>query len=306
MTMHFSELASQTAADGTISAEEILILRRASWANGTIEAGEADAIFAVNDRVTTANEAWIEYFVEALTEFVVNGSEPRGFIDEARADWLIARIDHDGRLDSLAELELLTKVLEKAANAPGRLKDYALAQIERAVLTGEGPTRRGMLQSGCITADEARLLRRVLFAQAGDRPAGVSRIEADLLFRIKDASLGGANAPEWKQLFVQGVGNYLTAYVSYEPLSRERAAELEEFMNRPSGGVGEFFARAARISRGGGFRGVFAQRSTHDYDAEIAAANAITDDEQLWLDARIEADGQLDEYEQALLDFLKT
>lgn len=304
MTMHIRDIAAQAAADGTISPEEVLILRRASWSNGKIEPDEADAIFAINDRVTQPTAEWVDYFVEALAEFVVNSAEPRGYVDDVHADWLIAHVDRDGKVDSMAELELIAKVLEKAVAVPARLADFALAQIERAVLTGEGPTRLGFLQPGSVTADEARLLRRALFAQASDRPAGISRAEAEALFRIKDASLGSANAPEWKQLFVQGVGNYLMAYTSYEPLSRERAAELDEFMNAPSEGIGGFFSRAARIARGGGFAGVFTQLPVRDHDAERAASEIVTDGERAWLDEKMNADGQLDEFELALLGFL--
>ena len=69
-------------------------------------------------------------------------SAPRGYVSEENAAWLIARIDHDGRVDTLSELELLVKVLETALNAPASLKDYALRQIEDAVLSGTGPPAR--------------------------------------------------------------------------------------------------------------------------------------------------------------------
>jgi hypothetical protein len=187
---------------------------------------------------------------------------------------------------------------------PERLRAYAIAQIEKAVLTGEGPTRHGALDKAAISDTEACLLRRLIFAPASDRPAGVGREEAELLFRLKDAALGGANGPEWKRLFVQGVGNYLMAYTSYEPLPQARAAELEEFINRPSDGVGRFFARMAHFDLQSGFTGVFGRKPARDRDAEAAAAQAITGDERSWLQARIDADHQIDEYEQALMDFL--
>jgi hypothetical protein len=187
---------------------------------------------------------------------------------------------------------------------PERLRTYGIAQIEKAVLTGEGPTRRGTLAAGAITDGEAQLLRRLLFAPASDRPAGISRAEAELLFRLKDATLGAANGAEWKRLFVQGVGNYLMAYTSYEPLPRERAAELEEFMTQPSGGVGRFFARMAHFDLQSGFTGVFGRRPARDRTAEAAAAQQVTGDERSWLAARIDDDSEVDEYEQALMDFL--
>lgn len=291
MSIHFRDLAAQTAADGTISPEEILILRRAGWSDGKIDADEADAIFGVNDRIDKHDVAWSDFFVEAIGEFLVNGDEPRGYVDEAKADWLMARIDRDGKLGSRAELELLAKLFERATAAPERLRAYAIAQIERTVLTGEGPTRTGGPIIPCRIDDiEAVLLRRLIFAPASDRAVGVSRTEAELLFRLKEAALGAPNGGEWKPLFVQGVGNYLMAYTSYEPLSRERAAELEEFMNRPADGVGRFFARMAHFDLQSGFTGVFGRRPMRHREAEAAAAHAITGDERGWLDACIDAD----------------
>ena len=305
MSIYFRDLASQAAADGTISPEEILILRRAGWQDGKIDADEAEAIFEVHDRIEDHSPEWIDFFVEALAEYIVNGSLPLGYVDEANADWLMEHIDRDGSVDTMGELELLVKLFERARTVPERLRTYAIAQIEKAVLTGDGPTRCGVAPgTGDISDTEAKLLRRLVFAPAGDRPAGVSRAEAELLFHLKDATLGGANGPEWKRLFVQGVGNYLMAYTSYEPLSRERAAELEEFISRPSDGIGRFFARMAHFDLQSGFTGVFGRKPLRNRQAEAAAAREITSDERSWLDARMDADHEIDEYEQALMDFL--
>ncbi len=78
MSMHFRDIAVQAAADGAISSDEILALRRAGWADGRILPEEADAIFAINDKVSAPSGEWTDFFVEALSEFVVNGSEPKG------------------------------------------------------------------------------------------------------------------------------------------------------------------------------------------------------------------------------------
>src|SRR5690349_8562356 len=136
MTMHFADVARQAAADGAISAEEILALRRAGWANGVMEPDEVEAIFALNDALAEPTAEWSDFFVEALGEYLVNGTDPKGYVTEENAAWLIARIDADGALDNLTELELLMRVLERGVNVPKRLKDYVLAQIERTVLTG--------------------------------------------------------------------------------------------------------------------------------------------------------------------------
>ena len=310
MSMQFRGLAEQAMADGAITADEILSLRQGGWANATIDADEADAVFVLNDHLAEPTSEWSDFFVEALSEFIVHTVEPKGYVSEDQAEWLIERIDSNGRLDSLTELELLVKVLEKAANVPDRLKAYALDQIEQAVLSGEGPTRDGgALEKGTITDAETRLLRRMVYAGGGDRPAGVSQREADMLFRLKDATLGANNSPEWKRLFVQGVGNYLQGFGGQEQLSRERAAELETFMNNSAPSIGGFFGRMFdSIGHSGVGDGLAAMREEaappRHIELELADAAEVTSMEQAWLQGRIQANGQIDEFDQALLDFL--
>lgn len=310
MSMHFRDLATKVAADGQITAEEVLTLRRAGWSDGRIVPDEAETLFAINDEVASPSTEWSDFFVEALGEFIVNGLEPKGYVSEEQGKWLIDRIDHDGKLESLTELELLVRLYERALSVPQTLRDYALNQIEQAVLTGEGPTRSGgALEKGNVTQAEAQLLRRLLFASGSERPAGISRSEAELLYRIKDATVAANNAPEWKRLFVQGVGNYLAGFSSYEALSRDRAAELEEFMNDTSSSLGSFARRMGKsVLRDNFFDAVASALGKKDngpgLDDRIDDARKIDLTEQTWLEGRIDGNGRIDEYDQALLDFL--
>ena len=304
MSMEFGPLAAAAASDGTISAEEILELRRIGWADGVIGPDEAEALFAANDACAAPSPEWCDFFVEALSTFIVQTVPPAGYIDDEMGDELIARIDCDGKLGTLAELELLVRVLEIANNAPDRLKAYALKQIEEAVLNGEGPTRHGELAAKGINETECTLLRRLIFAPAGDRPAAVSKAEAEMLFRLKDAALYDVNAAEWEKLFVQGVANYLFGFGGHEPLSRERAAELERFMNQECAGIGGFLGRmfTSKPAVDGAF-GSLLDIGQHAPDIAGAAEEAaeLTLIESSWLTDMLEADEELDPMEKALL-----
>ena len=311
MTMEFRDIAAQAAANGRIEAEEILALRRTGWVDGKITLDEAEAIFAANDRLDAPSEEWSDFFVEAIVEFVVMTQQPEGYVSEEQAEWLMARIDHDGSLDSMSELEMLVKVFERAREVPVRLREFALSQIERAVLSGEGPTRSGgALEKGNVTAAEAELVRRIIFASGSERPAAVSRTEADMLYRIKDAARGGQNAPEWKRLFVQGVGNYIAGYTRFTAISRERAVELDSFMSDHSVSLGRFIGRIAKASASGNFvdslmQAFGGEKEGPDTPALAEQERGVSADEQVWLEGRIEANGEVDEYDRALLDFLE-
>ena len=307
MSMQFRALAMQASEDGALSDDDMLALRSGGWGDARVDADEAEALFEINERLHDVSPEWVEFFVEAISEYLITGANPRGYVNETQADWLIGQFERDGKLESLAELELLARLFEKALAVPERLKSFALAQIESAVLTGCGPTRGGgALEPGKVNDTECHLLRRFVFASGGDRPAAVSQREAEMLFRIKDASIGHDNADCWEALFVQGVGNYLQGFSSYEPLSAERAAELEQFMNQTAHGVGSFFARmASSVVDGGMARLAKEDAPARDLDAEVSAANRVTGEEMAWLDAQIESDSRLDPFEKALLEFLK-
>ncbi len=306
MTMQFSDLAAAIADDGTITPQEIVALRRLCWADGAISPVEAEVILALDARLAAPEREWVDFCVEAVVAMLVEQQDPRGTIDPNQAHWLTTRLGTNDSL-SAAGLEMLVHLLEKAVSAPPELRQFALARIEAALLKGRDPA--------CVTGADARLLRRLIFAG----PTGVSRAEADLLFRIKDATLGADNAPEWQPLFVQGVANYLQGFSGFEAPSRERAAELERFMAAPASGLGSFLARIGHRaappvdlraehlgqSRPGWLAPDDDELLGHDLEAAARDAAVISADESTWLEKKIAADGQTDPLEQALQDFLR-
>lgn len=310
MSMEFGNLAADVAGDGRISADEILELRRLGWADGKMDPEEAEALFTANDSCADPSPEWCDFFVEALSQFVVNTVEPRGYVDDAMSDELIARIDRDGRVGTMAELELMVKVCEMALNVPERFKAYVLKQVEEAVTHGDGPTRNGELDPKGINETECALLRRLIFSAGGDRPAAVSQREAEMLFRIKDTTLYEPNASEWQTLFVQGVANYLLGFGGHEPLSHARAAELETFMSSAGDGIGGFLAKmATSMPDFEGFASLLKiggdeANYLDDFDDEAEAAAALVPSERSWLQDRLDADEDLDDMERALIAFI--
>jgi hypothetical protein len=309
MTMYFRDLADKAAVDGEVSLEEVLGLRQTAWADGRADEVEIGALFDLNDMLKCRSPEWVDFFVESVSDYLVSNGIPKGYVREDDAEAVIERIQVDGRVESMAELLLLERLFNRARVVPDVLKAFALAQMEQAVLTGEGPTRNGQtLAANGINAEECRLLRAFIFASGGDRPGAVSKAEAEALFRIKAAAAGHDNAPEWKQLFVQGVGNYLQGFSSHEPLTAERAAELEAFMSDAAANVGRFFARMAETGPAEAAAAARAEMAGDDdyldFDDEAAEAADITSDERAFLDKMLNADSQIDELEKALLEFI--
>lgn len=298
MTRPLDNISAMIAQSRALGPDETLALRRVVWPDGRITANEAAILFDLNRASNSPSSEWVDFFVEAITAYIVEQAEPRGYVSDENADWLMTAIDQDGKVDTLAELELLVKVVEKAENAPERLKRYALDQIRRAVLHGDGPTRcGGGLTPGSIGTTEIRLLRRILYATGGLAPAHINREEAELLFAIKDATLAGQNAPEWQTLFVQAMRLHLMTDQRFHALGREDAVRLHAFMADTSAGIGSFFGRMFRSL---GDAPVPAARPAPAPKSE----SGTTADEDSWLQAMVEADDALDPLERALLKAL--
>jgi uncharacterized protein with PIN domain len=307
MTTQFIAVAQAAVADGRITAEELLSLRREGWGDGIITRAEAEALFAVNNALNERTPEWCDFFVEAIGEFVLNGTPPRLQCSLEEAEWLIGQIDHDGVVESMVELETMVRILERAENTPDRLKNYVLDVVEREVLTGTGPTRcGGALAATHISAAECRIIRRVIFASGGHGPAAVTRWDAELLFRLKDATLAEENAAEWDDLFIDGVANFLKGFVlPNAQVSHERKRELEAFVADSSVNVGRFMGRVAKEAPQvmNHFGRVFGKKQAGgtDFEALAAAGEVVTDYESEWLEKMVAADGEVDELESRLI-----
>ncbi len=311
MSASFAELTSDIRSRSSIAAEDVLALRRLVWGDAAVSREEADALMALNTACRLQATEWVDYFVEVMVDYLVRQQEPQGYVDDAKAAWLTSWIDKDGKVNSLTELELLVKVLEVAESVPGELRDYALKQIETAVLTGDGPTRNGFsdgdgqLDARCINATEVELLRRVIFAQSGDGAYVVSTAEADMLFRVKDATLGQNNAATWPDLFVKAVANHLMAHRNYEALSRDDQLRMDRYEADSSVSIGRFFRRMVGMDGAALPPAALAIADEMNNDAAAAADHAITPAETQWTIEHIRADGKYDPLEKALVAFIR-
>lgn len=294
MTFCFSDFQAALKNGHRVTPEDVVGVRRAVWPDGRVSDAEAGLVFDLNRLIPEPSPEWRDFFLDALTDYVVNQKAPRGYVDDANAEWLMSEVDQDEEPVTRLEIELVVKVIERALNCPARLRSWALAQLEEGVVRG---TRT-------VDAGECALLRRLVFAPGGEGALVVGDNEAEALWRLKDACLDGDNAPEWKTLFVQAVGNHLMAWSPYKPLERGDAARLEAFVNDKHSSVLGFFARMRGASPLSEARQLFRDAPRIDYDAALAAAEQISPDEQGWLDRHVEADGARDPYEEALLAFV--
>jgi len=311
-----SVLIDEIAASGRITGEDVRRLRQAIYGgDGAVSLHEAEALFQLNERVSTAEPAWHELFPEAMADLLVHQVQPSGYITEDLATWLIGAVTRDGHVCSRTELDAILHILEKARQAPRTLEVFALQAVKDSVITGAGATRGGHdLQPGVISDGEVELLRRVLYAGASCGGIAISRAEAEVLFDINDATSEAGNAPAWSELFAKAVANHVMALSGFSPPPRDVALAREDLLNSEGGfegGMKGFF----KSMFGGGVTGIrdafkddgptaMAARG-QAMETEIGLNEVITETEAGWLVDRIGRDRVLHENEKALLRFIR-
>ncbi len=310
--MYNRDVVAEVTASKRVTAGDVTELRRAIYHDGVAEAGEVERLFTIDEVAVERDPAWAELFVEAVTDYLVEQVEPHGYINEANADWLIERIASDGVVKTETELELLVKILERAKSSPERLVGFALNQVKKAVVDGEGPLAcGGGLTPGRVGRAEVDLLRRILYAFGGDGNVAITHAEAEVLFDINDHTAEAENDVSWSDLFIKAIANFMMASSGYAVPNRQEALRREAWLDTPSAGVGAFFSRMAS----GGLSGVlnaYRQPSTEDAwaarnaekKASRASAEVVTASEAEWLAQRIGRDGVMHANEKALLRFL--
>ena len=299
---------------GAISANDVFAMRQAVYGGtSNISKIQAQEIIKLNRALAVKDPDWFDFYVGTITDYIVEQSEPRGYITLQNAEWLIAQLDNDGQLQTVRDIELIANVLDKSRWSPNILVQFALGQVKRTVLEGEGQTKNGNeLKKAVIGEAEVELLRRILFAFGGDGNIAISKAEAEILFELNETTSQADNHPSWSDLFAKSIANYVMASSGYRVPGREEALRREKWLNDTDENPLDFI----KSTVSGGLTAIwkaYNEQSREERELahlekqkiEIITAEAITEDEAGWLVDRIMHDGEVLENEKALLAFIR-
>jgi hypothetical protein len=293
---------AEIKARGSIKDADVLKLRRDYYDDGRITDEEADAIFALHDACPVRDPAWADYFVEAITDYIVDQAKPEGYLNAANASWLIRRIAKTGRIETKIEMELLIGVLESARWVPQGLVRFALDQVKQAIATGTGPLRAGAQPDTCrVTGGDIDLLRRIICSYGRDGSIALTRPEAEVLFDIDAATIGADNHPAWRDLFVKAMVTSVMGASGYAMSSRADALERDPWLHRP--GPFPYIAGLGAYRRQTPEERAIARLALQK--VEIVTHEPVTVADASWLAQRMSGDGAQTPNVRALLAFLK-
>lgn len=299
---------------GSIRDVDVLRLKSSYHCDGIITTAEAEALLRINQACLIQDAAWPDFFVEALTDYIVYQVLPEGYVTSEGAEWLLTRVVKNGNVARKTELDLIVNVLDKSRWSPVSLSRVALQQVKRAVVDGDGPLRAGeMSEKGRISEPEVELVRRILYAFGGDGNVAVTRAEAEVLFDINDAIVDPEANPAWTDLFVKAVTNVVMAASGQAVPTREEALRRDTWLeDRGELSPGAVLSALVTSSLDA-VRNAYQEQSSEEralarlehQRIEIITNEVITQAEAGWLCDRIGRDGRLTPNEAALIAYLK-
>jgi hypothetical protein len=299
---------------GSIKDVDVLRLRSTYHCDGIITESEAETLLRLNSACLIQDSSWPDFFIESLTDYIVEQAPPEGYVTAEGARWLMDRVAQDGRVARKTELDLIVNVLDKSRWSPVSLARCALAQVKRAVVNGDGPLRAGeMSEKGKISEPEVELVRRILYAFGGDGNVAVTRDEAEVLFDINDAIADPEANAAWTDLFVKAVANVVMSASGQAVPTREEALRRDAWLME-RGELSPSSLLAAMVSSSlDAVRSAYQDQSAEEralarlehQRIEIITNEVITQAEAAWLSERIGRDGRLTPNEAALVAYLK-
>lgn len=311
MPKELNTILTRIESEGVIVEDDIIALRRVIYGDNHVARNEIDRLFDANNSTMPKSDTWPDFFVAAITNFLVHQSRPVGYVDEDTAKWFIERISTDGHIETETELRALMAVLRDAKDATDALVEFALEEVKSAILNGEGQIARNRSCETChISLEDVRLIDQVLYASGGDDHIKVTRKEAEILFDLNDACTPLADAAEaWQSIFVNAITNCMMFHTPFQHPTREEALRQENWLKARGdlniGGLIHQVSLDKMLDTVSG-RDRKAEAQQDLIEAEIIKrSERIDGDEALWLTQRIARDGVLNDNERALLKHIE-
>ena len=318
--LRIEQLDQSLRANGLIEIHHAVQLRRMIYAKGHVSKNDAEILFRLDHVCSKKDAAFAGLYVEALTDYFVWQTDPKGYVTADQARVLIDNVAGDGHVSGKTELELVLNIVHWACEVPGELTALVLESVRQAVLLSRQGPLGGNRPRVSIGAGDVAILRKALHAPAGDGSLLITRREAEMLLSLNEAAGTGENDPAWTEFFKLALANHLLNPMNPPAVaSRDEAVHRERWLEQ-RGSIGQMLSAVASSVANGNvpFASVWesldptgAVQARKEVEAERETTRLrlsreqIDGDEAAWLCERILRDGTVDENERALLVYLR-
>jgi hypothetical protein len=130
------DLAARIEGKGRIGKYDVEAMRLTVLKDGLVSREQAELLIALDRKVDSVHFSWSSYFAAALADFVVWNSEPAGYVDADKAQWIVPLLTGEGATNRATralvaiaqEAECFDAAFFAQASAPKRQRSQAASQ----------------------------------------------------------------------------------------------------------------------------------------------------------------------------------
>jgi hypothetical protein len=94
--LSLEDLAARIEKKGRIGKYDVEAMRLAVLKDGLASRAQAELLIALDRAVDSVHFSWPAYFAAAMADFVVWNSEPAGYVDADKAQWVLPLLTGEG------------------------------------------------------------------------------------------------------------------------------------------------------------------------------------------------------------------
>lgn len=117
-----------------ITESDVIDLRTKVFKDGIFSQKQAATLIALERVCDETCQAWSDYYVTALSDYILCRTEPTGGISDENTEWLKRALTRNGLVKSATEFQLLKTILERAVPASPSFCALVLDQVHYVLM----------------------------------------------------------------------------------------------------------------------------------------------------------------------------
>lgn len=213
-TDDFTCLLRELAKSPVIDDRDLEALDRAFYRRGGVDRQCAAEIFHANRIMRDRHHGWMEFYLEALTDFFLEYHEDGFFLPDGAGAILLAWLGEGTPVADIGERRLILRLLLKADDVPERFERRVLDALSENLLEhSERWLGNGSREAGVIDVLDMQLLRKSVYGAGRKAPNRISSVAADFLADLDRRALSFMEPGAWRSLLIDALALHLRARI---------------------------------------------------------------------------------------------
>ena len=201
----------------TTAEDDLHALRRQLYRSLPLRDEQAERIFAAHQEMPAKDERWLEFFLEALTDYFLAQRGDRVDLTGPAEDQLLKLVGGRSPITDLGHRQLILRIFFRSTEVSERYRGLVLDMAHHHLMHDDRRLLADLpRQAGTIDIVDLQLIRRLVFGAGGQYACSVDRATANFLLDLDQPSFTMIDQEAWRHLYVKGMSIHLVGSTSLE------------------------------------------------------------------------------------------